>query len=144
MNKKWNEVEDDLRVKFPDVVSKFNFDKNETNINIICNGLNRTSFYKTEIWTSQNIKWYRVGLGIWDFLLSTASIRCPEEDDIITLSRKDKPYIVEIKCKVLESHLQTKEEIGSLSVDDKVIYSKVCGRALLQLETVRIHTILTD
>lgn len=120
------------------VEKEFGFNLNETNLNIVCNGKHRRNFPTEGLWRSPGFKWSRVGLGIWDFLMSRVDIPPPEEGNSFSLTRETDRHIVTLQCTVIESHLQTKSEIGSLSEEDVPSYSKVCGRAVLQLDKLLI------
>jgi hypothetical protein len=139
MERSWLEALTKVSKHDPALATDFHFNLTEINLNIVYNGLNRSTFPKTDIWRSPRIKWHRAGLGVWDFFMENSSVDKPMEDDIVTLVRETDKYIVALKCKVLEAHLQTKEELGELSADSVSKYSIVCGRALLILEGMKIQ-----
>lgn len=121
------------------LVEEFGFDLNENNLNYVCNGLNRSTFPKTGNWLSSRIKWHRAGLGIWDFFMESSSVPEPEEGGHIVLTRETKTHKISLRCTIMESHLQVKSEIGELSIDDVMRYSKVCGRAILFLDGMQVQ-----
>lgn len=139
MEKSWLDAERRVGSFGKALVEEFGFDVNENNLNYVCNGLTRSTFPKAGNWDSDSVKWHRAGLGVWDFFKNVSSVQEPTEGDTVVLTRESKTHRISLRCAVLESHLQTKSEIGELSMGDVATYSSVCGRAVLLLEGIQIQ-----
>ena len=110
----------------------FDFDKLEM-AHYVFNGYNKYTFPKTDPWRFGMIRYVKVGLGFFDFIRPNSSYELPELNSLITLERNIKKTVVKMDCVVLESHLQTKEELGELHFGDHFSYSTVCGRIVLMI-----------
>lgn len=108
----------------------------DDDLNRVVNNKNRLSFNKEDLWHTKRSSWHREGLGVWDFLLKSSRDRIPEEDDIIHIWRVIDSVRIDITCKVLESHMQSTEELGEDKKD--VVISSVSGRSVIQCLSVTI------
>ena len=139
MEKSWRTGLKIAKAELGDQYALFDFDKMQE-AHYVFNGMNRKTFPKEGVWTSSEIKWSRSGLGVFDFLLAKSAIPKPEEDDLVVLSKKIASVEVVLTCRVLESHIQSREEIGDLFFGNHASYSTVCGRSILALVDVSITT----
>lgn len=114
----------------------FNFDLDREDLNRVVNNKTRLNFEKTDIWTSPHIRWHREGLGVWDFLLASRKITPPAEGDIVVISRSIKDAHIEMTCRLLEVHMQSKDVLGHYV--ESLRYSVVTGRCVMEFVKMKI------
>jgi hypothetical protein len=137
MEKEWHLATKVLRKINPVLVTMFGFDNVEEDINIVCNGLTKKNFPKKDVWTSQNARWVRAGLVVWDYLQKSSV----EENQVFAMTRDVGDWRLVLMCKVVEVHLQTRDELSGLMFSDVQQFSKVCGRAVLAIEKIEIFKV---
>lgn len=135
MESSWLKAYEFVNRCYPHCVQEFGFDLLNDDLNYICNGMNRNTFHQSQLWVSRDVKWRRVGLGVFDFLRKNTRVPLPDTDDTIDLQRTVGFDCITMRCIVQEIHLQQKEELGELMAmdGDKPAISSVCGRAVLLL-----------
>jgi hypothetical protein len=136
MEKQWL-LASEILTKTHISLALFGFDIVEEDISYLCNGLTRKTFPKTGQWKSPSVRWVRAGLIVWDFLLFTSSVEMTE-GQVVLLTRDEERWRVQLTCRVLEAHVQTRMELGDLIYSDVQSYSRVCGRAVLALEKIEV------
>lgn len=116
------------------IISDFNFDKNDQ-VHRILGMYNYRTFPNKGAWTSPHILWQRVGLGIFEFKLIKTTI--PQKGDIVVLTKTVNRRRMELKCKVVQAHLRSRNEVGTVSISGIPSYSKSCGKCVLDLLSIK-------
>ena len=131
MDHSWIRAARQLKANAPELVTKFGFDNDETDLEYVVNGKNKKTFNKTDLWHSHQIVWHREGLFVWDFLLQNSNVIPPTDGELVTLTREIDRVSITIVCRVVEAHLQRKNVVGEIKAG--AVVSSVSGRSLLQI-----------
>ena len=117
-------IDSDVQAEF-DNMEEVDYRKSEINVrNFPCQNL----------WESNNYKWHKAGLGVFDYKYKPGKPRIPlYPDDKVVLHRTAGRKKITLRCKVVSASIQDKDEIGEAER-----YSSVCGRAVLECTGISI------